>query len=855
MENRTLKTALITIFYIFGLCTFFSQCQIAFSCFIAVAIIFLCLTDKIKPFFCILLFLLFFVGYFNAKFQNKNFDSFSEISSANNVTIKGRVYSIPNISAEKKIAKFYLGVYMAKIFNRDFQPQNTKILVSIYDDNKSYDDIRIGDIIEIKGRLRQPKEASNPGEFDYKKYLKNKGVFSILYSNIDTKKHPKKCAFFKILKHPDIKDSKNKPKELWWKALQTLDIVRDSIIAKHAKHIKSPNLEVLGGIVFGDDAVNTPDDVKQNFINSGLLHLLAASGLNVALIFAIWWAFCRLINLGYKAKLISGIFIIALYTFMTGFPPSILRAAIMLVLVLIGKLMFKSADNLALIFFTAFLMLLFEPNLLFDIGFELSFLVTGGLIACVEPVCAKFKSADKLYKKKISRLPFWRQKIALLFSPISLLSVFIVPFVAQLWAFPLQMYYFNTFTPYSVFANMAVVPFVGIISFVGFVSSIIGLIPFLGDFVIWVSSFILNPLITFLLFISEFFSNLPASIIKAPSGTIFKILIYYILLVVLTMCIKNDFKKAKENVALGVLLVALFCCVFSSLLINFFNKDLEVIAFDVGNADNFLIKTPKNKYIMIDTGRLPYKSVSSAKRITLQHLYDKNIKTLEYLIITHFDSDHSGGTVDILDNIRVKNTLIQKKTCDTKNSCDILNYIKNNNVNARIAQNNETFYREDDFEVKTIVPVVKKLNIDDKENENSIFVLIKHKNEHFLFLADGGILAFNNVKNNLPKNIKFLKVGHHGAKNVVNKEMLEYLKPEYSIISTGQNNYGHPNAETIRLLKDSGTKIYSTKEFGAIKFIFSKDDTKVFGFKADKRKGFENIKNNDYSEASLQINL
>ncbi len=855
MENRILITALISTFYIFGLCAFFSQYQIYFAYIIAALLIILCLSNKLRPLFCIILSLLFFAGYYNAKFQNKDFDSFSEIFSANNVLIKGRVYSIPNTSKEKKIAKFYLGVYEAEIFNKKFKPQNTKILVSIYDEKNSYENIKIGDIIKIKGNLRQPKEASNPGEFDYKRYLKNKGIFSILYLNIGSEKLFTKCDYFIILKTPDIKNAKNKPKEFWWKTLQTLDIVRDNIIAKHAKYIKSPNLEVLGGIVFGDDAVSTPDDVRQNFINSGLLHLLAASGLNVALIFGIWWAFCSLLNLGYKAKLLLGIFVIFLYTFMTGFPPSILRASIMLILVLVGKLMFKSADNLALIFFTAFLMLLFQPNLLFDVGFELSFLVTGALIACVEPICVKLKNLDKKYRAKFSKHPFWQQKIFFLFSPISLLSIFLVPFVAQLWAFPLQMFYFNTFTPYSVFANMAVVPFVGIISFIGFVSSIIGLIPFVGDFVIWISSFILNPLISLLLLVSTFFANLSLSIIKVPSGNIFKILIYYVLIVVFVLCIKNNFKSVKQNITFGILFVILFCSVFSGFAINCLNKDYEVMVFDVGNADNFLIKTPKNKYIMIDAGKLPYKGVSSTKRITLEYFYDKNIKTLEYLILTHFDSDHSGGTIDLFDNIGVKNIIIQKKTCDTKNSCDILNYINNNNMGAEIAQNNKIIYKEDDFEIKTLVPSVKNLtDKDDKENENSIIVLIKHKDKYSLFMADGGVLAFNNIKNNLPKNIEFLKVGHHGAKNVVNKEMLEYLNPKYSIISTGPNNYGHPNSDTIRVLKESGTKIYSTKEFGALKFIF-KDDTKVFGYKAGENKGFKNISNEDYSQASLQIKL
>ena len=78
---------------------------------------------------------------------------------------------------------------------------------------------------------------------------------------------------------------------------------------------------------------------------------------------------------------------------------------------------------------------------------------------------------------------------------------------------------------------------------------------------------------------------------------------------------------------------------------------------------------------MIDAAKLPYKGVSGAKRVTLEYLYDKNIRTLEYLIVTHFDNDHSGGVIDILENIKVKNVIVQRNTCDSVNSCNIFNYM------------------------------------------------------------------------------------------------------------------------------------------------------------------------------------
>ena len=255
MENRISTLALITVFYTIGLSAFYADCHTLFTCSVAAVLFFLCIRSKLKPGLCIILNLIFIFGFYNAKFHNKEFDTLSAINSANNVIARGRVYSIPSIAKEKKTAKFFLGAYKVKMFDEDFAPNDTKILVSIQNNDEKYNDIKIGDVVEIKGNLRSPKSASNPSEFDYKKYLKNKDTFVILYSNNKE---------FKILNHPDIKNAKNKPKELWWSILQGLDITRDKIISKHGKYIKSPNLEVLGGIVFGDDAVNPPDAVKQS---------------------------------------------------------------------------------------------------------------------------------------------------------------------------------------------------------------------------------------------------------------------------------------------------------------------------------------------------------------------------------------------------------------------------------------------------------------------------------------------------------------------------------------------------------------------------------------------------------------
>ena len=150
---------------------------------------------------------------------------------------------------------------------------------------------------------------------------------------------------------------------------------------------------------------------------------------------------------------------------MTGFSPSILRATIMLEFVLLGKLIDRQADNFALISFVCFLMLLYKPSWICSIGFQLSFLVTTGLILSM-PVINDFAQS------KMNKIMNF------------IVTSCVVPLVAQIWVLPVQMFYFNTFSTYSVLANILVLPFITVVSFVGFLSSIVALLPFVPDFII-----------------------------------------------------------------------------------------------------------------------------------------------------------------------------------------------------------------------------------------------------------------------------------------------------------------------------------------------------------------------------------
>ena len=267
---------------------------------------------------------------------------------------------------------------------------------------------------------------------------------------------------------------------------------------------------------------------------------------------------------------------------------------------------------------------------------------------------------------------------------------------------------------------------------------------------------------------------------------------------------KNGFSRK------GFAIVGVIGLVIAISTVSFPNKNLEIISFDVQNADAFLLKTPQNKYFIIDTGKSAYKGgTSQAKIIIIKYLKDRGIKNIEGMIITHFDNDHSGGAVDLINNLNVKNVYINSYNNKSQTSVNIYKTLRKKSIQTHLAKNNETIYTENNLSLKTFKADMKE------DNENSIITLAKYKNFETLFTGDAGVEAFNEIKEYIPSNIEVLKVGHHGARGVVDDKMIEHLNPKISIISTGFNNFGHPNKGTLDILRKSA--IYRTDKNNSIK--------------------------------------
>lgn len=780
-RNKNLLMLVTAGIYILALYSALSGHTLLFSVLITFAFAAFLIKDYFKPKYILIWILIFYFGIYNTTSRLKDTDELLNLAPVNSV-ISGQILSIPQDKGKDKIS-FFFKVNKIEYDGNVREFDNEKVLVTLNTNEK----LKIYDYYKIKGRLSVPFKAGNPSQFDYGNYLRNFNVYAVFYGAKGAE--------------PVFLNSDLSARE---KVLQWINDYREKIISIHSNYLTSPNLEILGGIVFGDDAVSPPENIKQSFINSGLLHILAASGMNVAFIFSFFFFFLSALKVNYKVNISAGIVMVIVYSLMTGLGASVVRATFMLVFVLIGKLIDRDAHSISLLAFVAFLMLLYNPMYINDVGFQLSFIVTFGLL-----IMTPFLMRGK------NKFVNW------------VIGTVSIPIIAQLWVMPIQIFYFNNISLYSVFANIMSVPILSVISFGGFVSSLIATIT--PPFICRCFDFVLNPMLTLLVNISDFWGKLPNAAIQTTHPSVFQIILYYAVLLLITALMdKNIRENYLKPIKLALPVLILVLCLSQ---ISFPNHNLEITAFDVGNADAFLIKTPDNKYLMIDTAKSGYNGgKSQAKMLILKYLMDRGIKNIDTIIVTHFDNDHCGGAVDLMEGVSVKNLYVNSLNHDSNAAKQIYKRANLRGVKLILAENNQTVIDKDGLVIRNYI--CNEPGVGD--NESSVLTLLHYKNFSMLFTGDSGVDTFMKLKNFLPQNITVLKVGHHGANGVVNKEMLEYLNPKYALISTGINKFGHPTIYTVAILRDR--TILRTDINNSIRFVVNDKGYNTFVFDTKKKK-------------------
>ena len=523
--------------------------------------------------------------------------------------------------------------------------------------------------------------------------------------------------------------------------------------------LKSSNY--IKTLLFCDNTLSK--EIKESYRINGISHLFSVSGMHINFFVSIIYLYLNKITYNKRIKyLITNIFIIA---YLILFPSSsLLRSAVMSILYSINYLLKLKIKKIDILLLTLGVSLLINPFIIYDLGYIYSYTITFFLV---------LSSSTLKKKNKISKIIY-----------ISLLSFLV--------SIPITIYNSFEINIISILLNIILVPIISIIILP--LTILTYIFPIL-DSILYLFT---NTLETISLFISKI--NITKIIFPKPSLLI--IVLYYII-----------FLLSYQNKKYFYLNIILLIIIYIS---PYLNSNFEVVMFEVGEADCHLIKYPYNKNtILIDTGKNEYK----IKNEVIPYLKSIGIKKIDYLIITHGDEDHIGGSITLINNFQVKNVILNKGTFTDLEKELIKNLNKKKipyqiNIN-KINLSNHTIY---------LLNNTKYNN----ENDNSIITYFTYQKYKFLYMGDASITTEDNLLENYNlNNISILKVGHHGSNTSSSKDFISQINSSISLISVGKNNiYHHPNKEVINNLSKS--RIYRTDINNMVKLtINSKGILKV----------------------------
>ena len=605
--------------------------------------------------------------------------------------------------------------------------------------------LKLDSTLSIKGNLEKPSNNTVPYMFNYKKYLYNNKIYYLL--NIESFNIEKTTnnIFYKI----------------------------KNLAFNHANKFKSK--EYIYAFVLGSTSY-IDNDVLSTYRENGISHLFALSGLHVSIFSAFLIFILKKLKVPELTRYILVFIFLLLFSFITNFSPSILRATLLFFFLGINKVFYLNIRTINILYLVYILLTLINPFIIYNVSFILSFTAAFYLIL-----------SNDLTKSN-------NYFIGLL--KISLIST--------LGTLPISIYYFGSINLIGFILNLIFVPYVSFIVF-----------PFtLITFIVPKLYFILNILTSILESISMFTNKLKL-IVYFPKVSIYFIIVYSILFILFI-------KTKKKKHIIFLIIITIFIKIKPYL-----NSDILVYYIDVGQGDSILLSSPNRKEnILIDTGgKISYEKEKWKERKNknisdniITFLRKLGINKLDYLIVTHGDYDHMGEAINLVNNFKVEKVIfncgeindLEKKLIKVLNKKKIEYYscIKELSIN-----NNKVYF----------------LNTKEYENENdnSSVIYTKLNGYKFIFMGDAGVEKEKDIldKYNL-SNIDVLKVGHHGSKTSTSKKFIDEIKPKYSIISVGKNNrYGHPNKEVLNNLRDS--KIYRTDQDGSIMFKIKKNKLRI----------------------------
>lgn len=537
---------------------------------------------------------------------------------------------IGTVIEEEKESEYYNN-YIVKInnINEKENYRNICLLIKIKKNkNTENKKLKYGDMIFISGLFEHATTRRNYKGFDYSQYLKTKNIYGICKTDVNSLKVLKENSCFVT--------------NMW------INKLRNALKNNLRTLLPSDTASIAIALFLGDSSL-IEDTQKQTFSNASLSHVLAISGMHVTyVIVGCSWILNRFDKR--KSKYVFIVFLI-FFAQLVGGSPSVIRAVIMSSIMIASKIFYRKSDVINNISISCFIILIINPYNILNLGFQLSFLGTLGIVLFNKKIeeylddlhFDKYKLSNKNKKHNKSETINKNKKHNKNKSTNlkKLKSLIITSISANILILPILIYNFNIFSVTFLFSNILISPILGIIFLIGYITVIISVasikiaIPFAK---------FLNILIKIFNYIAIFSSNIEITRVLVTTPNIITVVLYYIAIIYFfyyrSKVINNiNYKVCKRIIVIFSIVVIL------AKFIPIYNNNFKIFFIDVGQGDSTLIITKANKTILIDGGGSEIGDYNVGEKVLVPYLLNRKIKNIDYMIFSHFDSDHCGRII------------------------------------------------------------------------------------------------------------------------------------------------------------------------------------------------------------------
>jgi competence protein ComEC len=712
---------------------------------------------------------------YNLGYQAIDQDHIASLNGIKNIVVSGLIIKPPDIYEEYQ----NLTVKVEKVTLEDGSAPPVQGVLKVRAPRSPI--IDYGTRIQAVGQL---EAAANFGAFDYQSYLAHRGIYSTMnmpsITLVETGAgNPLKHGLLAI--HKRAQESIN-------------------------KLLPQPQAALLSGILLGDDHA-LPEDLEEDFRSTGMTHIIAISGFNIALIAGALLAGGRQV-VGIRIAAWIAIAAVFTYTIFVGAEASVVRAAVMATLMIFAVTMLGRPTYLpAVIFSAAFFLTLLNPDILWDVGFQLSFASTLGLTLYLGP---------------------WSHHFQTLVQPVAgdnaartatrfVSEVVLATFAAMIVTFPLIIYHFRTISLVSPLANLLILPAQpGIMTWGGLATAAGMISPILGQVPAWIAWLFLSYTIALV----EFFGSLtfaafpltvPPIVLAGGYGIIFAASV-----IGRSASEGGETKGRIDGRVLKASLIGLliFLLLAAAWLWQRPDGKLHVSFLDVGQGDAILIESPDGRQMLVDGGQYPSLLLS---RVGEQlPFWDKSI---DLVVATHPDADHVAGLVDLFESYEVGQVITNGSHAESGTGYfGLVSAVQQANTPIQGVVGGEVIALGSDVRIEILH--AGALPGSDEENDESIVMRLVYGDFSLLLTGDAEQTAEMALLNS-GKEVQsaVLKAGHHGSNSSSCAEFLQAVHPQIVVISGADERYDHPHEDVLARIAETGATVMRTDELGTIELI------------------------------------